>query len=125
MHDTCNISVDGTDSVSMNRNLLTQNGSRTNLKGQDYVKKSAISLDEGHIVLVHGPYSCEQLTDLSIFRLGIKGHLIEGERVVADKVYLDEKCVTPYNVGEDQSYFHSLARAQHETCNRRFKQFFL
>ncbi len=101
-------------SVSMNRNLVHSKWFSRELKWPRLRYEIGISLDKGHIVSVHGPYPCGQFTYLSIFRLCIKGHLIEGEKVVADKVYPDEKCATPYTVGEYQSYFHSLARARHE-----------
>ncbi len=53
----------------------------------------------------------------------MKGALLAGEKVVADKGYKDESCITPLNVSDEQRKICATIRALHETCNRRLKQF--
>lgn len=65
------------------------------------------------------------MTDLGIFRLGLKKRLLPGERVEADAIYTDVQCDGPfdycYSVEQYKAKFK--VRARHETVNRRFKQF--
>ncbi len=58
-----------------------------------------------------------------IFRLGMESALHAKEKVVADKGYKDESCVTPLHVSGEQREICATIRARHETCNRRLKQF--
>ena len=47
-----------------------------------------------------------------------------GERVIADKGYFDDACITSDTIANPIEYsLHSMLRARHETTNKRFKQF--
>jgi len=83
----------------------------------------AVSITSGHIVWVYGPFPCGGFNDLSIFRSKLKGMILPGERIIADRGYKDEVC--DY-VSQDMVYqdkFYSTVRARHEAVNRRIKQF--
>ena len=64
------------------------------------------------------------MNDLRIFRLSLKSLLRPEEQVIADKGYRgDSKTCTPlYAKNRDHSRAMGVARARHETLNRRFKQ---
>ncbi len=72
---------------------------------------------------MHGPFLCGLTCDLRIFKLGMTHALLDGERVVADGGYRDIACEKNPKGREIWSGFHAMARARHETVNRRFKQF--
>jgi len=74
-------------------------------------------------VWVNGPFPCGQYSDLPIFSRNLKHLLLEGEKVIADRSYQDEKCVyfcDPANVHDP---LFSSVRTRNETVNRRIKQF--
>ena len=79
-----------------------------------------VAISTGSIVWAHGPFPCGTHTDLTIFRLKLKGMLDSKEKVVADCGYPDKQCVTP-RVDDSRDMTALLAR--HETMNRRLKQF--
>ncbi len=70
------------------------------------------AFESAHIVWVHGPWPCGEFSDIKIFRLGMKGALHAGEKVVADKGYKDESCITPLNVSDEQREICATIRAR-------------
>ena len=60
-----------------------------------------VCIATGQIVWLNGPYKCGAKADVTIFREGMKNRLAAGERVVADKGYGDQLCLTPRNVPEE------------------------
>ena len=85
----------------------------------------AVSLSNGHIVHLNGPYPCGHWSDLRIYRHLLKNLLAPGEMTIADKGYRgEETCITAYDAIEPQVlYLMSVARARHETINGMFKRF--
>eukprot|EP00171_Calliarthron_tuberculosum_P023512 IDg23512t1 len=77
----------------------------------------------GDIVWVNGPWPCGSNPDIRIFRHDMKQALMEGERVVADSGYSDDKCVTLNVIQDEEKQIAALLRARHETVNGRFKAF--
>ena len=86
-----------------------------------------VSIHEGNISWVHGPFSCGSHPDVNIFRLGLKQKLPETEQVCTDDGYQDERCITKGDVSSCplESRTHALLRARHENVHRRLKQFFV
>ncbi len=68
------------------------------LKGPGLRYELGVSIGQGNIIWVHGPWPCGKFLDLRIFRIETKGAFDEEEKVVGDKGYGDEKCITPNNV---------------------------
>lgn len=50
---------------------------------------------DGHVVWVNGPFAPGPNTDVVIFCTDMKLHFLDGEYVIADKGYRDNKCITP------------------------------
>ena len=80
----------------------------------------ALALGSGYTVWAFGPHPAGRITDALIFRKKLKKMLLPTEVALADKGYLDYKCVQGGVVSED---FVRHARARHENLNRRLKQF--
>ena len=79
----------------------------------------------GNIVWIHGPFPCGQRPDIKVFRHALICELEEGEKVQVDLGYRGE----PRHVNEANLFLtsqgkhqKSLVRSQHETINKRFKQ---
>jgi hypothetical protein len=47
----------------------------------------ATSINTGHIVWIHGPFPAGSCKDKTIYRIGLKPHLLPGEKVWADDGY--------------------------------------
>lgn len=79
---------------------------------------------KGSIVWVNGPFPAGSHSDLRVFRSSLKEKLNYGERILADRGYGDEKCVTPRKISNRaESKAASRFRANHERINGRFKRF--
>ena len=81
----------------------------------------ALSIASGSIVWAQGPFPCGTHSDLQIFRRESKHYLKSEEFVLAEKRYRDERC--KWSLDGVRTKFASLARARHETMNRRLKHF--
>ena len=87
-----------------------------------------VAIRSNNIVWINGPFLPGEYNDLQIFRMGLKQHLQEGERVEADDIYESEaphKCYTPRHclVRQDQKLMRNRIKKRHETINRRLKVF--
>ena len=93
-------------------------------KSAGYRYEVASSVKRGDICWFNGPFPCGLMNDLRIFRLSLKSLLRPEEQVIADKGYRgDSKTCTPLDAkNRDHSRAMGVARARHETLNRRFKQ---
>ena len=78
-----------------------------------------VSIKLGNIVAYNGPFPCGSNPDITIFRKILKGKLMPGERVIADRGYRgDSKTFTPDQFTSTQhKRAMSLIRARHETLN--------
>ena len=82
----------------------------------------------GDIVWINGPYECGVWPDIKIFRNALMFELDDGERCVADDVYVGEhpdriKCPKGFPNRDESKEMESYVRGRHETVNKRFKQF--
>eukprot|EP00171_Calliarthron_tuberculosum_P023605 IDg23605t1 len=117
-----NISVDGTDFRVHEPTPFSGKWYSHKFHSAGLRYEVGIALHTGHIVWTNGPFPCGAWSDLRIFRYSMKHALQSGETVIADGTYKDPQCVLPQQ-STTLSALHSIARARHETCNRRFKQF--
>lgn len=87
----------------------------------------ALCIRTGEIVWINGPFKPGELTDLMIFRLGLKQKLLfAGEMTQADGIYAAETktCLCPNEFdGAAVQRLKDDVRARHETVNKMFKRF--
>ena len=94
-----------------------------NFRGAGLRYEIGVSIESGKMVSVNGPYACGENPDVSIFRHRMKKVLSNGEMVVADNGYTDERCLRACDIPNDYKKIHGKIRARHEIVNRRLKQF--
>ena len=120
-----NVTVDGIDFHCKDNHTLFDAAlysHKLNRAGFRY--EIAISIDDGHIVSIVGPFKAGAYSDLKIFRTYTKNILTPGEKVLADRGYRgDERVVTNFDVGIDATVKKARGRllARHETINGRLK----
>jgi hypothetical protein len=121
----CLLSVDGTDFSINEPSPFSSIWFSHKFRGPGLRYEIALAIQTGDIAWVHGPFPCGQLTDLGIFRLGLKNRLLPGERVEADAIYTEVQCDGPFDYcfSVEQYKAKFKVRARHETVNRRFTQF--
>ena len=87
----------------------------------------AIGIFTGKIVWTSGPWRAGSYPDITIFRNGgLRDRLLEeNEKAVADKGYRGEPDAVdlPHEGSKRHQFYKSHARARHEQCNKRLKQF--
>lgn len=83
-----------------------------------------LNIQTAEIVWTNGPFPCGAWPDLRIARNEVIFHIGENERILADGGYNDggEFFETPTGINNDDQRMKQLARARHETINRRLKQ---
>jgi hypothetical protein len=84
-----------------------------------------LNIQTGIICWINGPFAPGVWNDLAIFCLKLKTLLPPGEKIEADDGYRgDERTSTPLDARNMcESMMKYSACSQHETVNRRFKQF--
>lgn len=123
---TCLMTVDGTDFRIQEPMPFWSGWYSHKFKGPGLRYEIGVCIQTGWLVWVHGPYACGRNNDIKIFRMYLQGLLDPRERVVADGGYKDKgegTTDTPSGLNNYDQYMKSMARARHETLNRRFKQF--
>lgn len=122
----CKITVDGTDFRIQEPRPFNTRWFTKKFKGPGVRHEVGIAIQTGWIVWINGPFPCGEWPDLKIALTDLV-YMFEGdERAVADggyrghPIYFD----TPWRVLDNiyQSSRKALARARHETINRRIKQ---
>ena len=122
---SCLISLDGTDCaiqepISLNRRWFSHKLKRAGLRYE-----IGLSIFNGNLCWVNGPFPAGSFPDLKFFRNDLKRYLDDSEKVVADRGYNgDEKCVVELT-SEESKLRLSRIRSRHETINKRFKIFFV
>ena len=93
------------------------------LNGPGLRYEIGISLATGWIIWVNGPYPAGEYNDLQITRLGLLDALDHDEYFLADGGYHDSggRAITPSGYWTFVDRQQATARARHETCNSRFK----
>lgn len=127
MNVDCLVSVDCTDiSIKEPRPFSTSWFSHK-LNGPGLRYEVAVSLKDGNIVWINGPFMCGLWPDLKIFRRDLQSFLDPNERVEADDGYKGEpkSCKTPSEMCSmlEGRRFRQRVRARHETINARLKKF--
>jgi hypothetical protein len=94
-------------------------------KGPGVRYELATCINTGDIVWFHGPFPCGSHPDLKIYRLGLKKHLLPGEKVWGDKGYQGDVTIITRYTAKSPEHLKEInrARARHETVNGRFKRF--
>ena len=83
----------------------------------------AVCIETGWIVWFYGPFKSGK-NDLLVAREGVDLILDHGERYIADKAYLSQCSVIPYDALNDADrHYMRVVRGRHETINRLFKMF--
>ena len=127
----CLISVHGTDFQ-----VYRQKGSYKFWYGFKFKKRGVryevgVSIVNGDIVWINGPFPCGHFNDIKIFRTALKNILENGERVEADDRYVAEaptyvlcpKAIRSVEVSTEEKKLAQRIRSRQETVNKRFKQF--
>lgn len=118
--------VDGTDFRIQEPSPFSPSWYSHKFQGPGVRYEVAISINGGDIVWTNGPFPCGSNPDITIFRKGLIHMLEGGEMVEADRGYRGEpgRIRTPVDYATPlEKQQKNLARARHETVNRRFKQF--
>jgi hypothetical protein len=121
----CRVTVDGTDFQIFEPTPFDPKWYSHKFKGPGVRYEIGICIQTGWIVWVNGPFPCGSWPDLRIARDWLIYELEAGEMYCADGGYLDgnQYSVTPNGLNNEDQRMRSLARARHETVNRRFKEF--
>jgi DDE superfamily endonuclease len=87
-----------------------------------------LSIKNGDIVWVHGPFKCGAWPDINIFRNSLQSHLSESERVEADDGYLGGapqyiKCPASFANPSECEAMQQMVRSHQEHVNARLKNF--
>jgi len=122
-HNRCLITVDGTDFRIQEPFPFSREWFSQKFTGAGVRYGVVMCIQTGEIVWFNGPFPCGLMTDIRIFRLKLKGLLLPGEKVMADKGYKgDPKTCTPFEAkNNNHKKVMCRARARHETVNGRFK----
>jgi hypothetical protein len=84
-----------------------------------------ICIQTGWIVWKNGPFPAGDWPDLKIGRLWVVHKLLADEKILADGGYADGNAYfeTPTGMNNQDQKMKQVARARHETCNARIKQY--
>lgn len=116
-------SVDGTDCPINEPRPFNRKWFSHKFHGPGVRYEIALSAESARIVWVNGPFECGSNPDNKIFVGTMKKKLAAREKVIADKGYTDNRCVSSTNiVGKDRG-LHMRIRARHEVVNERIKNF--
>lgn len=126
----CLVSIDCTDCQVLMQRLNPASFKTHKFKTSGLRYELAICILTGDIVSVVGPLACGDWPDINIFRFFLKYMLEVGERVEADDGYIGDdpthtkipKCLV-HDQDPEILYVRSRVRKQHETANKRIKQF--
>jgi DDE superfamily endonuclease len=120
------MTVDGTDFRIQEPQPFSTKWFTKKFNGPGLRYEVAVSIRGGDIVHTNGPFECGRWPDIAIFRNNLIDKLLPGEMVEADKGYRGEKekIRTPDDyISQEDRNKKRLARARHETVNKRFKDF--
>ena len=94
-------------------------------KGAGVRYEIGIAIGTGIICWVHGPFPCGEWPDIRIARDALIYMVDDNERMLADGGYSDAQqyFITPTGRHDFSDRQATVARAQHETVNTRFKNF--
>jgi hypothetical protein len=122
----CKVTVDGTDFRIMEPSPFDPKWLSEKFNGPGLKYEVAVCIKTGWIVHTNGPYPCGEWHDLTVARDDLCYKLAdsdEDEMALADGGYQDGYCFfeTPTGHNNEDQRMKAIARARHETINRRFK----
>jgi hypothetical protein len=122
----CKVTVDGTDFRIMEPSPFDPKWLSEKFNGPGVKYEIAVCIQTGWIVHINGPYPCGQWHDLTIARNDLCYKLYDAandEKALADGGYNDgyEFFETPTGHNNEDQRMKAVARARHETVNRRIK----
>jgi hypothetical protein len=123
----CKVTVDGTDFRIMEPSPFEPKWLSEKFNGPGVKYEVAVCIQTGWIVHTNGPYPCGQWHDLTVARDDLCYKLadsdFEDEMALADGGYADgyNFFETPTGHNNADQKMKAVARARHETINRRFK----
>lgn len=117
------VSVDGTDLKIKEPSPFTTKWYPHKHNGPGVRYEAGIYIRNGEVVWANGPFLGGSNSDPTIFRQGMNKFLQEGERVLADRGYLDSLAVAPNSERYCYKRFDYCSRARHETFNGGLKSF--
>jgi len=121
---TCKITLDGTDFRIYEPSPFNPCWFSHKFNGPALRHEIGVCIQTGEIVWISGPYPAGSWPDLRIARDWIIYEIEEGEMILADGGHCDghQFFMTPNGQNDDDQHMKAIARARHETINRRFKQ---
>jgi DDE superfamily endonuclease len=124
-YQVCKLTVDGTDFWIYEPTPFDPKWFSHKINGPAVRYEVAVCIKTGWIVWVNGPFPAGEWPDLNIARLSLIHFLDDGEYYIADGGYADgnQYSSTPNGLNDYEQRTKALARARHETVNRRFKIF--
>ena len=125
-YQVCKITVDGTDFWIYEPSPFdTKKWYSHKINGPAVRYEVAVCIKTGWIVWINGPFPAGAWPDINIARSSLIHFLDNGEYYCADGGYADgnQWSSTPNGLHDYEQRTKSLARARHETANRRFKIF--
>jgi hypothetical protein len=122
---TCLMTLDGTDCRIYEPAPFNKKWFSHKFKGPALRYEVGVCIQTGYIVWKNGPYPAGTWPDLKIARHKVLKKLRLNEKVLADGGYNDQRtyCETPTGHNNSDQRMKQVARARHETINRRLKQF--
>jgi DDE superfamily endonuclease len=119
------MTVDGTDCMIQEPLPFSPKWYSHKFEGPGVRYEIGVGIQTGWIVWVNGPFPCGEWSDLKIAKDDLFKSLAPNEMVVADGGYRDGgwHADTPNGLNDYMSRIKSVARARHETINKRIKQF--
>ena len=121
------MSVDGTDFLILKRR--PHSGEKKyyshKLRHAALGYEVAVCIQTGHLVWINGPFPAGSFPDIKIFRRNLKGQLLPGEMVEADKGYRGDEPVRHSKVVVSRSDARAKQRVmtRHETMSSDLKRF--
>jgi len=119
----CRASTDGTDFRIKEQYPFDGKWCSHKFKGPGLRYEVAIGIQNAWIVWINGPFPAGAWPDLKITRSSLAYFLDDGEKLLADKGYVDGNryMETPDGTHDFDQRQKATVRARHETCNARFK----
>ena len=119
------MTLDGTDCKIQEPRPFERKWFSHKFRGPGVRYEVGVNIQNGWIVWCNGPYPYGEWSDIKIARHTIVDLLQEDEMCVADGGYRDgyEHFETPTGLNNYDQRMKKLARARHETVNKRIKQF--
>ena len=119
------VSIDGTDfRIQEPKKPFNSKWYSKKFNGPGIRYEVGVSINTGYIVWYNGPYPAGMMPDTKIYFRDLRWILDTSEKIIADKGYQGLiNVMTPFEAKDEKHKKQmALARARHETVNRRFKQ---